>query len=225
MDNAVIIVAGGSGKRMLSDLPKQFLLLGDKPILMHTIESFYQFDNEIEIVVVLPEEHIKYWKELCSSYQFSINHTTVIGGKERFYSVKNGLSSIKSSGIIGVHDGVRPFVDVSLLNECYTSARNKGNAIPCIEIHESIRILKNNDSSSIVDRNKYRLVQTPQCFKADLLIQAYQQAYNPSFTDDSSVVESNGIDIYLVPGSKQNIKITSPTDLIVAEALSEKMKE
>lgn len=217
MNKYVIIVAGGRGLRMGSELPKQFLLLGGKPVLMHTIEAFYRYDADIQIVLVLPRDHQDYWKSLCSSYHFEIPHRIVDGGETRFHSVRNGLQVIGGTGLVGVHDGVRPFVSKEVIERCYLEAEQKQAVIPVVEVVETVRHLQG-DESSTVPRNEYRLVQTPQVFSVPLLKKAYLQPYSPSFTDDASVVESFGEKVFLTEGNRENIKITTPFDLIIGKA-------
>jgi 2-C-methyl-D-erythritol 4-phosphate cytidylyltransferase len=217
MNKYVIIVAGGRGLRMGSELPKQFLLLGGKPVLMHTIEAFYRYDADIQVVLVLPRDHQDYWKSLCSSYHFEIPHRIVDGGETRFHSVRNGLQVIGGTGLVGVHDGVRPFVSKEVIERCYLEAEQKQAVIPVVEVVETVRHLQG-DESSTVPRNEYRLVQTPQVFSVPLLKKAYLQPYSPSFTDDASVVESFGEKVFLTEGNRENIKITTPFDLIIGKA-------
>ena len=217
MNKYVIIVAGGRGLRMGSESPKQFLLLGGKPVLMHTIEAFYRYDADIQVVLVLPRDHQDYWKSLCSSYHFEIPHRIVDGGETRFHSVRNGLQVIGGTGLVGVHDGVRPFVSKEVIERCYLEAEQKQAVIPVVEVVETVRHLRG-DESSTVPRNEYRLVQTPQVFSVPLLKKAYLQPYSPSFTDDASVVESFGEKVFLTEGNRENIKITTPFDLIIGKA-------
>lgn len=217
MNKYVIIVAGGRGLRMGSELPKQFLLLGSKPVLMHTIEAFYRYDADIQVVLVLPRDHQDYWKSLCSSYHFEIPHRIADGGETRFHSVRNGLQVIGGTGLVGVHDGVRPFVSKEVIERCYLEAEQKQAVIPVVEVVETVRHLQG-DESSTVPRNEYRLVQTPQVFSVPLLKKAYLQPYSPSFTDDASVVESFGEKVFLTEGNRENIKITTPFDLIIGKA-------
>lgn len=214
----VIIVAGGSGKRMGSDLPKQFLPVAGKPILMHTIEKFYAFDSSIYIILVLPEAQIEFWNTLIKEYKFTIKHQLEAGGTERFYSVKNGLKHITLEGLVAVHDGVRPLVSNSTIKNCFDNALEHDAAIPVIAATESIRKV-NSTSSIAVNRAEYYMVQTPQVFKSELLLEAYQQEFNSHFTDDASVVENQGGKIYLTEGNAENIKITRPMDIKIAEVL------
>lgn len=218
---ASIIVAGGSGSRMGSKLPKQFLPIAGEPILMHTIRAFYDALGEHQIVVVLPSEHITIWCELCEKHSFDIEHEVVAGGKSRFYSVKNGLSIVeKDIDVVLVQDGVRPFVTERLIHDMITAARLYGAAVPCMAQVDSLREVCDENRSVIVDRNRYVRVQTPQAFDKKLLIEAYLQPFDLSFTDDASVVEALGSgEIHLVLGDERNLKITSPLDMVVAEAI------
>lgn len=216
----IIIVAGGKGLRMGGDVPKQFLTIQGKPILMRTMEQFHKYNDKLKIILVLPSSQHDYWSQLCKKYDFSISYDIADGGETRFDSVKNGLSLIPDSttGIVGVHDGVRPFVSLEVINRCYESARIKDAVIPVIPVFETLRHIID-DSSKTVSRNEYRLVQTPQTFNIQLLKRAYLQEYSEEFTDDASVVEHLGSKITLVEGNRENIKITTPFDLTVAEAL------
>lgn len=217
MTYTVLIVAGGKGLRMGSDLPKQFLPIGGKPVLMHTIEAFHYFDRTMKIILVLPQEQQTYWQELCAKHSFVIEHTVVDGGETRFHSVKNGLACV-NSGLVGVHDGVRPFVSPEVIKRCYELAAIKKAVIPVIDVVETVRHITETGSET-VSRNDYKLVQTPQVFDAELLKQAYAQEYTPFFTDDASVVEAMGIPVCLVEGNRENIKITTPFDLKISSAL------
>lgn len=216
--NNVIIVAGGKGLRMGSELPKQFLNLGGKPVLMRTIEAFYNFDKSIRIIVALSTSYREHWSKLCKGYGFSIYHEVVDGGETRFHSVKNGLELV-GEGYIAVHDAVRPFVSASLLAVCFDTAREYKAVIPVLEVTDSLREIIDEKDSRIVDRSKYRLVQTPQVFDSTLLKSAYEVDFSESFTDDASVVESYGHSIHLVSGERANIKITTPFDLDLGEAI------
>lgn len=218
MIRTALIVAGGKGLRMGSDLPKQFLPVGGKPVLMRTLETFYQFDAAMHLILVLPKEQQAYWRQLCSDYQFVINHRIVDGGETRFHSVKNGLAFVSESGLVGVHDGVRPFVSQEVIGRCYDVAEVRKAVIPVVDIVETVRRLTAKGSET-VNRNDYKLVQTPQVFDAGLLKQAYAQEFTPLFTDDASVVEAMGVPVCLVEGNRENIKITTPFDLKVAATL------
>lgn len=218
MKRYAVIVAGGSGKRMGADLPKQYLELAGRPVLMHTLERFKAFDDSIEIITVLPENQLRYWADLQKKYSFSIPHTIVIGGKTRFYSVRNGLKFVETPGIVAIHDGVRPFVSIETIKRCFDTAEKLGNAIPAITPTETLRVLTEKGNAP-VNRLNVRIIQTPQVFDAGLLIAAYHQEYLPEFTDDATVVEKNGVKINLIEGNRENIKITNPEDLIISEAL------
>ena len=218
MKKHVIIVAGGTGKRMRSEKPKQFMLLNHLPVLMHTLNAFYAFDESIEIVVVLPRMHLQEWKMLCKKFNYNISHQVVEGGPTRFHSVKNGLDKIPDiDGYVAVHDGVRPFIDEDTIARCYRDAAIHGSAIPVIPPNDSLRIIEV-DSSKIIDRNRVRIIQTPQVFNLNILRLAYKQSFNESFTDDASVVEAAGYKIFLTEGHRGNIKITHPEDWIFASA-------
>ena len=218
MKKYVLIVAGGKGLRMGGEQPKQFLPLKGRPVLMHTLEQFYRSDVAMEIILVLPYEQQNYWKQLCEEHHFTIKHRVADGGESRFYSVKNGLSLIETPSIVGVHDGVRPFVSVDVINRCYELAVTKEAVVPVVDVVDTVRHITNNGSET-VDRSAYKLVQTPQVFNADLLLKGYEQAYSSAFTDDASVVEAMGVKVALTPGNRENIKLTTPFDLKVAEAL------
>lgn len=216
MKKYAIIVAGGSGTRMRSEVPKQFLILAGKPILMHTI---LKFKSEVdEIIVVLPQNQFDYWSELCAEYSFSESVKIVEGGKSRFESVKNGLNAITENGIVAVHDAVRPFVNQVIIKEAFKVAKEKGNSVVSVLLNDSIREV-NELGNKAVDRSLYRLIQTPQCFEVDFLKKAYEQEEKNTFTDDASVAESVGAKINLTQGSYDNIKITTPSDLVIGEAI------
>jgi len=218
MQKSVIIVAGGLGMRMNSDIPKQFLVIAGKPVLMHTLLKFYHFYQQINIVLVLPHEHIETWNLLCSQHRFFIPHQIETGGTERFYSVKNGLKHIDEKGVVAIHDGARPLVSGELIQNSFEAAAKFGSAIPVIKPSESIRKIDCSNSDP-VDRDHYRLVQTPQTFKASLILEAYELPWQPQFTDDATVLEAAGHKVHLIEGAPENIKITRPSDLIFAEAL------
>ena len=252
----IIILAGGKGLRMGTDIPKQFLPIGGMPVLMHTVKRFREYSKELNIILVLPKQQQEYWQALCDEYQFMEDYTIADGGETRFHSIKNGLKLIPddAQGLVGVHDGVRPFPSVEVIRNCYETARKTGSAIPVIPVVETIRHLGTkvqsskfkvqsyvtsfhdfcHDSakrastmalaapkvqSSTVPRDEYRLVQTPQVFDIQLHKKAYAQDYRDSFTDDASVVESMGCAVTLVEGNRENIKITTPFDCVVAEAI------
>lgn len=214
----VIIVAGGKGERMQTSVPKQFIEINNKPVLMHTIGVFLEYNSKINVIVVLPETQIENWHALCKKHAFTVPHLVISGGETRFHSVKNGLKHTGPDGLIAVHDGVRPLVSVHTIDACFKEADINAASIPVIDTVESIRQINESGSNS-VDRSLYKLVQTPQIFQAGVLHKAYLQDYTPFFTDDASVVENDGIKIHLVEGNRENIKITSPLDLKIAQAL------
>ena len=216
----IIIVAGGKGLRMGSDIPKQFLPIGGKPVLMRTLERFREYSKDIQIILVLPEAQQAYWHQLCQEYHFDVEYTLANGGQTRFHSVQNGLAKVPDDaiGVVGVHDGVRPFPSIEVIRNCYTTAREKKAVIPVIPVVETVRHLEG-EQSKTVPRDAYRLVQTPQTFDIQLLKAANRQPYNEGFTDDASVVEAFGYNITLVEGNRENIKITTPYDLKIAEVL------
>lgn len=218
---SIIIVAGGKGLRMGGDIPKQFLPVKGLPILMRTINRFLQYDAQMQVVLVLPENQQDYWKQLCQQYHFDKPYTLANGGETRFHSVLNGLQQVSPEAtLIGVHDGVRPFVSVETIASCYDEAAKSGAVVPVTEVVETVRRLNGQQGSNTVPRSEYRLVQTPQVFDAKLLRSAYSQPYTDFFTDDASVVERFGHDIALVSGNRENIKVTTPFDLVLAEVLS-----
>lgn len=214
----IIIVAGGKGLRMGGDIPKQFLTIGGKPILMHTMECFYKYSDGVRIILVLPQSQRQYWQELCKEYHFDIPYEVADGGETRFHSVMNGLSLIPddAKGVVGVHDGVRPFVNSDMIKRLYDAAHQKGAAIPVTPVIETLRSVV---SGKNVMRSDYVLVQTPQVFDIQLLKKAYGQPYKEQFTDDASVVEAMGTTVTLVDGHRENIKVTTPLDMIIAESL------
>lgn len=219
LEKWAIITAGGSGKRMGSAIPKQFLELLAKPIVMYAIEAFTNTDAAIRIILVLPEHEIERWKALCKQYHFPNEHTIIAGGPTRFHSVKNGLGTIKTdNAVIAVHDGVRPILSTDLIERIFSRAERSGNAVPVIEMKESIRKVEGN-INKVAIRDLYRIVQTPQCFRAEQIKPAFEQPYDPSLTDEASVVERAGNKIHLVEGEPENIKITTPADLTHAAAL------
>lgn len=220
MKHTALIVAGGKGLRMGSELPKQFLPIGGKPVLMHTLEAFRRFDPEIDLILVLPEEQQDYWKQLCDRHHFTLRHLIANGGETRFHSVRNGLALVSGGGLVGVHDGVRPFVSQEVIRRCYDKAATEKAVIPVVDVVETVRQVTESGSCT-VNRDDYKLVQTPQVFDSDLLRRAYAQDFMPFFTDDASVVEAMGVPVYLVEGNRENIKLTTPFDLKIATALLE----
>jgi 2-C-methyl-D-erythritol 4-phosphate cytidylyltransferase len=224
MNRSVIIVAGGAGRRMKHDLPKQFMLLNGMPILMHTIRRFYTCCPDLEIIIAIPEKYTRYWDDLCNKFQFNIQHKIAVGGETRFHTVRNALPLSENRELIAIHDGVRPFASNNTIGRCFTLAAEKGTAVPCIPIPESIRCLDNNNNYP-VNRDHYRLIQTPQVFQWEIIRKSYDQPYRAEFTDDASVAEKAGFPIFLTEGNYENIKITTPVDFIYAEALMKKYGE
>ena len=214
----IIIVAGGKGLRMGGEIPKQFLPIGEKPVLMRTLERFREYSKELQIILVLPEAQQEYWHQLCQEYHFDVEYTLANGGETRFHSVQNGLAKVPddAKGVVGVHDGVRPFVSVEVISNCFETARTKKAVIPVTPVVETLRHIP---SQQNVLRSDYCLVQTPQCFDIQLLKSANHQPYSEAFTDDASVVESYGHEVSMVEGNRENIKITTPFDLKIAETL------
>ena len=218
MEKYVIIVAGGSGKRMGGEMPKQFLLVAGKPILMHTVEAFARADEGFKFILVLPEAHFSTWHSLVNEYNFTIPVTLVAGGAERFFSVKNALAHVPNGALVAVHDGVRPFASKETILEAFDVAAEKGAAVPVIDEVDSLRRVQKGESQA-VNRSEYKRVQTPQVFQSTILQKAYNQEFSSLFTDDASVVESIGETITLTTGNVENIKITTPHELLLAEAL------
>ncbi|MGB1039429.1 MAG: 2-C-methyl-D-erythritol 4-phosphate cytidylyltransferase [Flavobacteriales bacterium] len=214
----VIIVAGGTGKRMHSPLPKQFIKIHGKPIIFHTIEIFLKADNSIQFVISLHPDYVEYWQELINEYNFNFNHKVVKGGRERFFSVKNALDLVPRNSIVGIHDSVRPLVSTETINRCFKATQLYFSAIPVIDSINSLRYITEH-RNEILDRSLVKQVQTPQYFDAKLIKESYCKDYSPKFTDDASVYEAHGHDIHPVKGNSENIKITSPIDLIVAKEL------
>lgn len=220
MKTFALIVAGGSGVRMGGPLPKQFVEIAGKPILMHTIELFSRFDNKMELIVVLPAAQSIFWEELCRRHRFEIPHQVACGGETRFHSVSNGLELARGDGIVFIHDGVRPLVSSVTLRRCFETAVQHGNAVPAVPVSESVRWVENGLNHP-VDRSKLVLIQTPQTFRLPLIQAAYRQPFDPAFTDDASVLEKTGAAIQLVEGNPENIKITWPADLRLAKLMLE----
>jgi 2-C-methyl-D-erythritol 4-phosphate cytidylyltransferase len=213
-----LIVAGGKGTRIKSALPKQFLELNGKPILLHTIEAFLKYSSTLSIILVLPEEDFKIWEAICKKFNFVTPIILQKGGETRFQSVKNGLDKIEGEGLVAIHDGVRPLVSADLIGASFRLATVHSSAVAAVRLKESIRIT-DQDNTKAVDRSKFRIIQTPQTFDLQLIKKAYQLKEDPSLTDDASVAEKSGHVISLFEGSYENIKITTAEDLIVAEAL------
>lgn len=219
---AVIFVAGGTGTRMGGPLPKQFLTLNNIPILIHTLRNFFSFNRNFEMVVVMHQDYIAFWKDLCLQFENVPEHAVVAGGEERFHSVKKGLSALSIDvKYVAIHDAVRPLVSHETLSRCFSALQMHNAVVPAIPINDSIREVNGNTNKS-VDRSLFKRIQTPQCFESDMLKEAYSKPFSPLYTDDASVIEANGHSVFLVEGNLENIKITSPIDLIVGEALTEK---
>jgi len=217
MQRFAVIVAGGRGLRMNSEIPKQFLLLRGKPVLMHTLEAFYVAYPDMQIILVLPIDHIPTWQTLISDHGFKLNHTVVEGGAERFESVKNGLKRC-TNGIVGIHDGVRPLITPELIRRCYEQAEERGSAIPVVPITQSLRKL-DGERNVPFDRTGVHAVQTPQCFRVEALKLAYQKPFQKAFTDDATVYEAEHGSVHVLKGDELNLKITTLSDLHIAEAI------
>ncbi|WP_316822717.1 2-C-methyl-D-erythritol 4-phosphate cytidylyltransferase [Pedobacter gandavensis] len=217
-----IIVAGGSGSRMQSEIAKQFLLLDGKPILMHTLEAFANSELKPELLLVLNIHQHQYWEELCKAHQFHIKHLVVNGGAQRFNSVKNGLKAIKGKGIVAIHDAVRPLVSPALILRSFKAAETNGNAVAGVKATDSVRSINSEGKTEALNRENLLMIQTPQTFRVEILRKAYQQAFRNEFTDDASVVEYSGYPIYVIEGDRENIKITYPEDLEIASILKKK---
>ena len=219
MNKYALIVAGGLGKRMNHTTPKQFISLAGKPLLIHTMNAFSRYSNDLDIILVLPETYFILWADLCQQYNFKTKHLLVAGGETRFHSVKNGLNAInEKEGIIAIHDGARPLIKIELIKKLFQQAELLGNAIPVIAMKESVREVSGH-SSNPFNRDKLKIIQTPQCFKLSIIKKAYLQGFRNTFTDDATVAEFIGEKINLTDGDIENIKITTPSDLIYAEAL------
>ena len=216
MKRYAILVGGGSGSRMQQDIPKQFLLVAGKPVLMHTTEAFYQAEPRAEIILVLNVDFHEYWEKLCAMHEFTIPHSLVKAGQERFFSVKNGLKLVKGKALVAIHDAVRPSIKKEKIEEAFSYAEMHGNAVLAIQSKDSVRISNTKENKALAREFVY-LIQTPQIFTSNVLKKAYQQEFRTSFTDDASVVEHVGVAIHLVEGDPKNIKITYPEDLALAE--------
>jgi len=218
MNLYALIVAGGAGTRMGTEIPKQFLELAGKPVLMHSIERFRRFDNTIGIIVVIPENQFVLWENLREKHSFSVSHTLVKGGSSRFFSVKNGLQEVEDNAIVAIHDGVRPLVSTNTIIRCFRAAEEFGNGIPVINMSDSVRMITEQGNIP-VNRHSLRIIQTPQVFNARLIKKAYLRDFSPEITDDAMLLEKTGEMIHLVEGNRENIKITNPEDLVIAGAL------
>ncbi|WP_221390141.1 2-C-methyl-D-erythritol 4-phosphate cytidylyltransferase [Dyadobacter sp. NIV53] len=218
MQEYVIIVAGGTGSRMKSDIPKQFIALNGLPILMHTIKAFRNYSDKLSIILVLPENQFEYWQLLCKQYSFHESLLLIAGGNTRFDSVKNGLNSINADiGLVAVHDGVRPIISKQIISESFQHASEFGSAIVSVPMKDSIRKINKDGDNISEDRTAFRLIQTPQTFRLDWMQKAFTASYQANFTDCASVLESAGYTIQLIEGAYENIKITTPEDLRWAE--------
>lgn len=219
----VIVVAGGSGKRMQSAREKQFLPLGGSVVLLETLKAVHEAVPDARLIVVLPEGRKELWKSLCKQYSCTIEHELIKGGGERFYSVKAAVDTIEEKAgekaVVAIHDGVRPFADREIFESCFETAAEKGAAAACTDCTDSVRY-----DGKALDRARVKLVQTPQCFDLALLKKAYGKAYDPRFTDDASLVESMGVQVALCKGNRKNIKLTTPLDFVIAESLINERK-
>jgi 2-C-methyl-D-erythritol 4-phosphate cytidylyltransferase len=224
MKKYAVLVAGGNGRRMGSSLPKQYLHLQEQPILLYTLKTFISAFDDIQIILVLPQDYVDYTKEIFAEYNFSYPVIFVAGGETRFHSVQNGLKEISEAGIVFVHDAVRCLVSAVLIRRCYEQALQKGSAIPVVSMKDSVRMVDNNESSHAINRTDLRLVQTPQTFQTNVLLPAFECTYNESFTDEATVAEAFGRKVYLIEGEDTNIKITSPVDLLIAESYLKKIQ-
>ncbi|TFH35602.1 MAG: 2-C-methyl-D-erythritol 4-phosphate cytidylyltransferase [Bacteroidia bacterium] len=220
----LVVVAGGKGTRMGSSIPKQFMTIAGRPILMHAVDSFVSAFPGIDVIIVLDPAIFDMWGHLCQQHSFTVSHHLVAGGEERFISVRNGLSMVSRDSLIAIHDGVRPFVSGDTIRRCFDGAARYGNAVPVISPSESVRQLAVDGNSHPVNRDTVKLVQTPQVFRSDILLKAYATAIDKSFTDDATVVESAGEKIRLVDGNRENIKITTPADMIIGEGIYKLLK-
>lgn len=218
MNYYAIILAGGIGRRMRNNVPKQFITIKGIPLLMYSIQQFYSAIPNISIIVVLPKSKIGTWENICKEYSFAIPHKIAEGGPERFHSVKNGLFYVKEDGIVAIHDGARPLIDKKLIKKIFELTIRHDNAVPAIAIKDSLRIVDAALNKQI-DRKSIKAIQTPQCFMSSAIIKAYRQVYSEEFTDDASVYEKDGNNINLIEGDTKNIKITFPEDIAIAEAL------
>ncbi|MDR2810282.1 MAG: 2-C-methyl-D-erythritol 4-phosphate cytidylyltransferase [Tannerellaceae bacterium] len=219
MKRYVLIVAGGKGLRMGGNLPKQFIAIGGRPVLMHTLERFCRWDANAECILVLPAGQAECWKHLCEDFHCSAPHRLAEGGETRFHSVRNGLALLNDNGWVAVHDGVRPFVASQVIDNCFAAAERYGASVPILPVTDSLLHRNDDGTHHPVERSRFFVVQTPQVFRSEWILDAYRQHYTPAFTDDASVVQAAGYPICTVPGNRENIKITNPLDLQVAEAL------
>ena len=224
MKHGVVIVAGGTGQRMGSEIPKQYMELDGKPIIIHTLEKFFHFDPYIKVVLVLGAGHLSYWEGISFSDEFGSRVEVVPGGETRYESVISGLKSMEDDLIVGIHDAVRPLVSLKTLERCYAAAEKEDSGIPVLEMDETVRRIGIKGESMHLDRTELRKVQTPQVFKSKMIKEAYRKSFDLAFTDDASVFESLYGKVTLVEGNRENIKITTPTDLHMALALIQSLK-
>lgn len=225
MDKVVVLVAGGRGTRMGTSISKQYIPIGGKPVLMHTLEAFYKADPLIQLILVLPKDDFDFWKDLCLQYDFTLTHQVVAGGATRFQSVKNGLDSITlSSGLVAIHDAVRPFVSGEVIRESFAKAQESGSAIAVIPLKDSLREVASDGVSQFRERHRFRLVQTPQTFRLEKIKRAFETPERGEFTDDATVYEFQGWQVTLIEGNMENIKLTTPEDLEFAEFLLSRKK-
>ncbi len=220
MHKYAVIVAGGAGKRMRNIVPKQFLLLKNKPMLWYSADTFFRAYNDIEIILVLPQQHIEIGNSIAADFKQSSYIKIVAGGDTRFHSVQSGLNEVKEKSVVFVHDAVRCLVSVPLIQRCYKQALEKGSAVPAVAATDSIRIL-NGSHHTVADRKQVRIIQTPQTFLSEIILPAFNEAYNDAFTDEATVVEAYGIKVFLTEGEYENIKITRPVDMMIAERILE----
>jgi 2-C-methyl-D-erythritol 4-phosphate cytidylyltransferase len=217
--NAVVVVAGGSGQRMGSQIPKQYLDLEGKPLIIHTLEKFFTYDPEMKVVLVMAKSHLKFWDVISISYKRGPGIVVALGGGTRYESVKNGLQLIEDGLVVGIHDAVRPLVSLDTISRCYEAAAKTVSGIPVVDMDESVRMIRENGKSVNLERRKLKRVQTPQAFRSEQIREAYSQTGDPSFTDDASVYESLFGQLTLVEGNSENIKITTPADLRLASLI------
>lgn len=219
MNKYAVIVAGGTGTRMASAVPKQFLLLQNRPVLWHTLQAFLQAYDDLQLVLVLPAEHLETGRQIVDSLQTNRSITLTEGGETRFHSVKKGLQHVSNDAVVFVHDGVRCLVSPQLIRQCYEQAVALGSAIPAVAATDSIRMVLDAHRHVVANRNRVRIIQTPQTFLSSLLLPAFEQPYSPDFTDEATVVEATGQEVFLIEGEYNNIKITRPADLLLAAQL------
>jgi len=224
MQKTVIIVAGGQGMRFSKDLPKQFFYIRERPLLMHTVDLFHFYDRDIQIIIGIRKNYFTHWESICEQFHFDVPHILSPGGETRFHTVKNALAKVSPGNLVAIHDAVRPLIYKSTIDACFEAAEKDGASLPCIEIHDSIREVTL-DGSRWADRDSFRLVQTPQVFRYDILMKGYQGDYSEDYTDDASVVEMAGFPVTLVKGNPENIKVTTPDDLVFAEAIFDSYKK